>query len=339
MAVPKKMFPLVILEILRKYTDEEHTLEQKDIIDIFLRDYDTEIDRKTVRHNIEDLLNMHYPIQFSEVPRDGNTVWTDFWYKNSFSDAELRLMIDSLLFSNHIPHTQRQKMLKKIEGLSSDHFKSYVRHIATLRDPGDSNKQIFYNIAFLDEAISKKVKVAFQYLDRDIDMKMRPKLDKDGKPKIYVVSPYQMAARDGKYYLICNHDGYDEISNYRVDRISEIEVTEEKIRPFRELPHAEGYDFDLNKYMKEHINMFASGNTVVRFRIVRRMVADVVDIFGKDVRFEDVTDDYVTVRTTVTEAAMIRFAKAHTPDVVILEPQRMVDEMKDWAKKVKKAYT
>jgi hypothetical protein len=62
------------------------------------------------------------------------------------------------------------------------------------------------------------------------------------------------------------------------------------------------------------------------------------DIFGKDVRFEEETKDYVTVSTSVTEAAMIQFAKSYSPDVVILEPQRMVDKMKDWAKKVKKAY-
>jgi predicted DNA-binding transcriptional regulator YafY len=46
----------------------------------------------------------------------------------------------------------------------------------------------------------------------------------------------------------------------------------------------------------------------------------------------------VTASVLVTEAAMIQFAKNYAPDVVILEPQRMVDEMKDWAKSVKKLY-
>ena len=76
----------------------------------------------------------------------------------------------------------------------------------------------------------------------------------------------------------------------------------------------------------------------MRFRVVRRMVTDIVDIFGKDVRFEDETDDYVTVSVNVNEQAMILFAQSYAPDVVILEPQRMVDEMKDWIKKVGKLY-
>lgn len=68
------------------------------------------------------------------------------------------------------------------------------------------------------------------------------------------------------------------------------------------------------------------------------MIADVVDIFGKDVRFEEETDDHVTVSARVTKEAMIQFAKSYAPDVVILEPKEMVEEMKDWAKRVKKVY-
>ena len=64
MPVPKKMIPLCILEILRKYTDEEHTLDQKDIIEKLRTEYDLEVERKAVRHNIEELLNMNYPIQY-----------------------------------------------------------------------------------------------------------------------------------------------------------------------------------------------------------------------------------------------------------------------------------
>ena len=48
---------------------------------------------------------------------------------------------------------------------------------------------------------------------------------------IYVVSLYQMAAKEGKYYLICNYDYYDDISNYWVDRIIDIEIFDVKAKP------------------------------------------------------------------------------------------------------------
>ena len=339
MAVPKKMLPLCILEILRTHTDVEHTLDQKDILDLLRVEYDLEVERKAIRRNIEELIEMNYPIRYEETEREGNTIWSDYWIEKELSDAELRLIIDSLLFSNHIPHSQRQRMVKKIEGLSSEYFKSYVRHIATLPDAGDSNKEIFYTISVLDEAIEKKRKVSFKYLDMGTDKKMHAKPDEDGKAKIYTVSPYQMAAKEGKYYLICNYDKYDNISNYRIDRISQIQLLEDKkIRPFKELKNANGQDLNLGEYMREHIYMYSGGETHVRFRIVRKMVTDIVDIFGKDVRFEDETDEYVTVSVNVNEQAMILFAQSYAPDVVILEPQRMVDEMKAWIKKVGKLY-
>ena len=61
---PKKPL-LLILEILRKYTDENHRLSQKDIADILKNEYGLKVDRKTVRRNITTLLELGYPIEYS----------------------------------------------------------------------------------------------------------------------------------------------------------------------------------------------------------------------------------------------------------------------------------
>ena len=39
-----------------------------------------------------------------------------------------------------------------------------------------------------------------------------------------------MVANEGKYYLICNYDKYDNLSNYRIDRMTEIEILDEKVK-------------------------------------------------------------------------------------------------------------
>lgn len=41
-----------ILDILRKYSDEEHRLSQKDITEILKTEYDMTADRKAIRRNI-----------------------------------------------------------------------------------------------------------------------------------------------------------------------------------------------------------------------------------------------------------------------------------------------
>ena len=73
-------------------------------------------------------------------------------------------------------------------------------------------------------------------------------------------------------------------------------------------------------------------------KMIPAMIGDIIDGLGKEVRFEEENADYVIVSAKVTEAAMLHLAKAYAPDVVILEPQNMVDQLNEWAKKVKKVY-
>ena len=337
--IPKKMIPAMILEILRENTDDNHTLDQKEILDILNKEFDPPLDRKTVRRNIDYLIAMGVQIGYTEKPRkNGSDIWTDFYLVRDFTESELRLLIDGLLFSNHLPYKHCMQLVEKLEKLSSKYFKSHVKHIKTLPDSEIYNQQIFYTIEILDEAISNDRKVSFQYVKYGTDMKPHSKLGENGKSKEYIVSPYQMAAREGKYYLICNYDKYDDISNYRIDRIKNIKILDTKRKPFSKLKDVNGDRFNLGDYMKNHINMYSSGDTRVRFRIVPSMVGDIIEVFGKEVRFEEENDDYVVVSAKVTEAAMIHFAKAYAPDVVILEPQNMADQMKEWAKKVRKVY-
>ena len=336
---PKKRIPIMILDILRKQTDEKHTLDQKEILDQLNKEFDPPLNRRAVRANIELLIDMGFPISYTVKPRKGdNDIWTDFYFSHDFSEPELRLLIDGLLFSNHIPYKQCQNLIEKLEGLTSENFKSHVKHIKTLPDTKVYNQQIFLTIEMLDEAITNDKKVSFHYVRYGTDKENHPRLDEDGKPKEYIVSPYQMAAKEGKYYLICNYDKYDDISNYRIDRITDIKILDTKRKPFNKLTDSHGNRFDLGDYMKNHIYMYSSGDTRVRFKFKSVMVSNIIDIFGKEVRFEEENEDYTIASTKVTEAAMIQFAKAHAPDVVILEPQNMVDEMTEWASEVKKAY-
>ena len=65
----KKLLILNILDILKKYTDQEHRLSQKDIVDILRTEYGMVADRKSVKRNIQNLMDIGYEINFSEALR------------------------------------------------------------------------------------------------------------------------------------------------------------------------------------------------------------------------------------------------------------------------------
>lgn len=58
-----------ILEILKKYTDMDHRLTQAEIADILKKEYYMEVDRKTVKRNLFNLLDLDCGIDYTEVAR------------------------------------------------------------------------------------------------------------------------------------------------------------------------------------------------------------------------------------------------------------------------------
>ena len=333
---PKKNLIMDILDILKRYTDEDHRLSQKEICSILKNEYSMKADRKAVKRNLMNLIDLGYDIEYSEsirkiINKDGEEeesyILSDFYLNRDFTDAELRLLIDGLLFSKHIPYSQCRELIEKIKNLSNIYFKSRVKYITTFPDDKTDNKQLFYNIDIIDEAIRKKKKISFKYLEYGTDKKMHIKKRDDGSERVYIITPYQMAAKEGKYCLICNYDKYNDISNYRIDRIADLEILEEPAKPFESLTGSDGRQLDLNKYMTEHLYMYSSENVNVVLEINKPMIGDVIDIFGKTVRFFDETETSVKVAAYVNRMAVEQFAKSFAPDVVVTEPKELADKI------------
>lgn len=337
----RKKLSFAILDILRKYTDEDHRLSQKDIVDILKTEYDMDADRKSVKRNITSLMDMGYEIEFSEALRmfpnkDGvleeSYILSDFYLVREFDDSELRLLIDSLLFSKHIPYSQCKELVGKLEGLSNQYFKSRVRYINTLPETTPKNPELFWTIEVLDEAIAKGRQVAFVYNEYGTDKKLHPRRERE-----YIVNPYQMAAANGRYYLIGNYDKYDNLANYRLDRITGIRLLDTPVKPVRQVEGMKNGLY-LPKHMAEHLYMFSGESVPVTFRMKKTILNDVIDWFGTEIAFFDETEDEVTARVTVNWSAMRYWAQQYCRFVKILAPTDLADTVRDDLKKALENY-
>ena len=334
---PKKTIILNILDILRRYSDENHRLSQKDIADILRKEYGMSAERKAIRRNLLNLMDCGYEIEYSESVRmvpnratgepEESYLWSVFYLVRDFTDGELRLLIDSLLFSKHIPWSQCKELVEKLEGLSNVYFRSRVKHIRTMPDSAPENRQLFYTIETMDEAITRGRQVAFHYTSYGTDKKPHPRLNEDGSVKEYVVSPYQMAAANGRYYLIACTDGHDNVSHYRLDRITDIRLLDTPAKSVREVIGLEN-GINLPKHIAKHDYMFAGESAPVIFRAKKYILNDIIDWFGTDVVFSDEMEDEVTVRVTVNLAAMRRWAVQYGPHMRVLSPDGLVEEVK-----------
>lgn len=339
---PKKMLIMNILDILRRYSDENHRLSQKEIIEILEAEYDMIADRKSIKRNLMNLIDFGYNVEFTETIRknkDGEdeSIYSDWYLEREFSDAELRLLIDSLLFSKHIPCGQCKELINKISALSNKYFKTKIRHVYNLPEDKPQNAELFYTIEILDEAIERNQQVTFNYGDYGTDKKLHLRKNSDGENKEYIVNPYQMVATNGSYYLIGNLDKYDNVSHYRVDHIVNIDILDVPAKPKSKVKGLER-GLDLPKHMAEHIYMFAGESERIEMRTSPEMAGELINWFGNKISFSDETENSVVAHVIANVQAMRFWALQYAPYVTILKPQNLVNMVKNDLKNAVKKY-
>jgi hypothetical protein len=105
---------------LKRY-DQNETSE---LAEILKNEYNTTVERKTIKRNIMNLIDFGYEIEYTETVRyvkskegvkEESSILSDFYLKREFTDSELRLQIDSLLFNRYLPARQCKDMIAKIE--------------------------------------------------------------------------------------------------------------------------------------------------------------------------------------------------------------------------------
>ena len=309
----KKMLNMLILEILKDYTDVKHLLTQQEIIDLLRVNYSMECDRRSIRNNIQSLKDMGY-----EIITNRGCYLAD----REFDDAELRMLIDSVLFSKCLSGAQAKRLIEKLESFGNRYFRAKVSHVSNLPELFHSdNKQVMLALDVLNDAIEEKRKVSFVYNSYGTDFKLYPKREEP-----YIVNPYQMVANNGRYYLIGNYDKYDNVSHYRIDRITSVEMLSDPVKPKKDV---KGFSkgWTLPKHMAEHIYMFSGESVTVKLVTGTYMMDDLIDWFGRDFSVVKKDDGKIEVTLKCNEQAMKYWALQFGDNVEILSPQSMRDSI------------
>jgi predicted DNA-binding transcriptional regulator YafY len=306
----KKMLNMLILDILREYSDENHKLTQQEIIRLLKSNYDMECDRRSVKNNILCLKELGY-----DIAMEGGY----YLVQREFEDVELRMLIDSVLFSKQLTQKQAKELIQKLCKQGNRYFSAKVSHISNLPDlQYADNKQMMYALDAVNDAIAKKKKISFIYNSYGIDFKLHPRRETP-----YIVNPYQIVANNSHFYLIGNYDKYENVSHYRLDKMTSVTILDERAKPQKEVKDfADG--FNLPKHMAEHIYMFSGSSVPVKLRTDESMMNELIDWLGKDFRVRKLDEDGdIEVVLLCNEDAMFYWALQYGPYVEIVEPENL----------------
>ena len=326
----KKMLNMLILEVLKTYSDEDHPITQQRVLQLLQENYGVVCDRRSVRNNIDCLIEYGYDIE------------TEGGYRlmsRTFDNAELQLLINSVVFSKSLTKNQASKLIAKLVDESSRYFAPRFTHLANVTNlQHTDNKQVMINLDLLDEAIEKKRKVSFIYNSYGTDLRMHAR-----RKEPFVYNPYQIVMSNGRYYLVGNYDKYDTISHFRIDKMTSMKMLEEERKDQREI---EGMEHGLNlpKHMAEHIYMFSGESVTALIRTSQKSMDELVDWFGKDFQIvEQYPDGMMDVRLRCNKSAMEYWALQYGKSVTVLEPPELramlrndIEEMRERYQDTKK---
>ena len=320
---PKKMAMMRIQQILFERTDADHPLKQEEIAEILEREYGIELERKAIGRHIADL--KYAGIDIMQC-REGSYIAS-----RDFDDTELRLLIDAVLQSKYISKNHSKDLIEKLSKLSNNHFKSHINHVHSVGDWGKTeNKDVFYNIEIIDEAITNGKRIKYTYNLYGVDGKLHER-------KEHTISPYQLILHNQRYYLMGLNHRWGNMSHHRLDKITNIEILDDIATPLRSL---DGYKsgIDYKKLSSTMPYLYTDEPERVTFVADEFVVDQIVDWFGESAHMKDIGDKKVQVEVKVSPIAMEYWALQFSKFVEVKSPMHLRNKIKEALENAVNAY-
>jgi len=314
----QKLKLLYLRDILLTQTDERNKLTVKELIDK-LTQYDIKVERKTIYHDIETL--KQYGL---DIITEGLKEKAYYIGERDFELAELKLLADAVESSKFITEKKSLGLIKKLEGLASEHDAGRLRRQVFIRNRvKNMNESIYYSVDSLHEAILEGRKISFKYFDYNIEKKQI--FRKDGA--LYIVSPVALTWNDENYYLIAHSGNIEGFKHFRVDRMASVKKLDGIRSP-------DVKSFNIVEYSKKIFGMYGGEESKVKLRMNNKLAGAVIDRFGKDVIMIADGEEYFTVTVEVVISPIFFGWLFQFGDLCeVLSPQYLKEELKQTAEK------
>ncbi len=303
---------LYILEILRNYSSENHLLQRKKIIELLQNQYEVPCSTRSLHTYIRMLQEDGYPIVRKKV---GCYIKKE---PQEFTDAELRMLIDGVLFSRNISQKQAKGLIERLFSAGSHSFKKraerFLRHCKKM--PYSDNEQTLKNVSVIQKAIEDGKKISFHYNTYDTDFNFHPK-----KEELYTFSPYEMILSQGRYYIVGNMEPHENIGHCRLDRMTDVALLDEPVKDRHRIEELK--TTTLSEYFTQHFYMFSGRIISIRLRTEEWMMDALVDWFGKEFKILKRENGEMEVLVRCNEMAMKYWALQYGDYVEVLAPNSL----------------
>lgn len=219
---------LYLLKIFQEETDAEHGLTMSQILER-LDEYGIHAERKSIYADIRAL--REFDIDIKTYQR--NPVEYAIEHRD-FTLGELMLMVDAIQSCRAITDKQANMLITNIKTLANNYEQQMLnRRIHVVGRVKTKNKSVFGAVDTIHDAMRLRCKLGFFY----------KKAGTEGKS--HLVTPVAITYDDGFYYMTAWDISHDGLTEFRLDRMTNVVLHENESADRNEV--ISGYRYEENK--------------------------------------------------------------------------------------------
>ena len=318
---------LYILNVLKKYSDEEHKLSISELKEKINEIYGEDIDPRTIRRNINLLKEKFgYDISTYNDNKIGYYISND--PETDFEPGEIRAIIDTFSYSTFIEDKISKNIIKKCKNLQNIYENEKIKNYRVYSPKGKTNNvEVIKNIEDITNSIANKNKVKFEYWKYYIN---GDKIDK----KIVstpTVSPYAIIYDKQQFYMLAIKDGNSEFFHYRLDRIKNLQETSQKITIRKT-------EKEIEEYTDTAVEIFSGNEVNIEAECDVCLLGEVIERFGKNVKIKPLNSNTFLMNLSLNPTGFKLWAMRNLDMLTIVKPEKLRGEIRDIIAKAYKKY-
>ncbi|MGN0612804.1 MAG: helix-turn-helix transcriptional regulator [Porcipelethomonas sp.] len=309
---------LSLLNVIYKYTDDDHQLSTNQLIQILL-EQGVSYHRESLTSDIHLLQKAGYDIICVKSTQNKYFVGN-----RNFDAIEIKMLSDAINAAQFISKEKSKQLINKLFSEMSIYQTEQLKMAIQKPNKNKVTNSSLYSADLINTAVALGRKITFQYYEYDVNMQRV--LKHDGYT--YTVSPYATVWNNDRYYMIGYCEKHNDIIVFRVDRIVNIALTDSVSIP-------RPADFDLNDFLSKKFKMFSGEVADVTLMCENKHTKAIADRFGDNLILKKIDSCHFAITVSVElTPTFYAWVFQYQGEIIIQSPQKAVDEFVHMGKSV-----
>jgi len=294
----------------------------KDIQALLEARYGLVLERRAIYSNLEILAQQGYEI--SDFKDNGKGYYL---VSRQFDKGEVLLLCNAIHASHFISQKQSKKLIDTLLATQSKYDQKEFTDKVYMPNPQKTeNKQLMFNVEIVSEAIRERRMLQFTYLKYGKDKKLVAR-----RPEPYLVEPRYIVYADSKAYMIVTSPHHDGFTHYRLDKVADAIILNEKSK---KLPK----DMDAYEYARNKLFMYSGEMETITLKCDEKIMDQMIDIFGTEMNIAFGDDGFFTINVKTSETGALYLAQQFMEYLEIINPVELRDKFRSNLKTALKKY-